>query len=128
MRKALELLAAAGEDGDQDGGIMRKVVAENAVVIFARNGCCMCHVVKLLLHGHGVSPTVVDVDELNEVKLAGELTEMIGGEEGPGSAAAMQFPAVFVGGELFGGLEEIMGAHISGELVPKLREARALWL
>ncbi|KAK4421200.1 Glutaredoxin-C9 [Sesamum alatum] len=103
-----------------DAQSVRKLVAENAVVVFARRGCCMCHVVKLLLHGHGVNPSIFDVDDQNEADVKNELTEIIGG--------VPQFPAVFVGGELFGGLEDIMGAHISGELVPRLREARALWL
>ncbi|XP_047956668.1 glutaredoxin-C9-like [Salvia hispanica] len=95
---------------------LRELVAEKAVVVFAHKGCCMCHVVKLLLNGHGVNPAILDVDELNE----GDVTEIVGG--------APQFPAVFLGGVLFGGVEQVMGAHISGELVPRLRQARALWL
>jgi glutaredoxin-related protein len=35
---------------------------------------------------------------------------------------------VFIGGNLFGGLDRIMATHISGELVPILKQARALWL
>ncbi|KAL0305695.1 UNVERIFIED_CONTAM: Monothiol glutaredoxin-S13 [Sesamum radiatum] len=108
--------SSSGEDTKS----VRNLVAENAVVVFARKGCCMCHVVKLLLHGHGVSPTIVHVDDQNESDVITEISEI--------NSAAPQFPAVFVGGELFGGLEEIMGAHISGELVPRLRQARALWL
>ncbi|XP_022869724.1 glutaredoxin-C9-like [Olea europaea var. sylvestris] len=104
-----------------------KLVAENAVVIFARSGCCMCHVVKLLLHGHGVNPTIFDIDEQNEASVTGELSKIIGIGEAK-AAGRPQFPAVFVGGKLFGGLEEVMAAHISGELVPMLRKARALWL
>ncbi|KAL2524221.1 Glutaredoxin-C9 [Abeliophyllum distichum] len=104
-----------------------KLVAENAVVVFARSGCCMCHVVKLLLHGHGVNPTIFDVDEQNEATVTGELSKIIGTGEA-NTSCMPQFPAVFVGGKLFGGLEEIMAAHISGELVPVLRKARALWL
>ncbi|KAG8365511.1 hypothetical protein BUALT_Bualt18G0112600 [Buddleja alternifolia] len=117
----------SGEDGINDAKRVRKLVAENAVVVFARTGCCMCHVVKLLLHGHGVNPSIFDVDEQNEAEVKEELSKIIG-VDAAGNAAEPQFPAVFVGGELFGGLEEIMGAHISGELVPRLRAARALWL
>ncbi|EYU43367.1 hypothetical protein ABFS82_08G139700 [Erythranthe guttata] len=106
-----------------DAGSARKLVAENAVVVFARRGCCMCHVVQLLLRGHGVNPSIADVDEQNEADLADELAKIAGD-----GSAVPQLPAVFVGGELFGGLEEVMGAHISGELVPRLREAKALWL
>ncbi|XP_075481336.1 glutaredoxin-C9-like [Primulina tabacum] len=106
---------------------IRKVVAENAVVVFARKGCCMCHVIKLLLHGHGVKPAIFDVDEQNEAAVTNELFKLIG-EVGSGKAAYPQLPAAFVGGKLIGGLEKVMGAHISGELVPILKEARALWL
>ncbi|KAL8511542.1 hypothetical protein ACS0TY_018085 [Phlomoides rotata] len=103
---------------------VRQLVAENAVVVVARRGCCMCHVVKLLLHGHGVNPSIFDVDEQNEADLIKELSTI----NGAGKSTAPQFPAVFVGGAHLGGLEAVMAAHISGELVPRLREARALWL
>ncbi|CAN1283876.1 GRXC9 [Linum perenne] len=71
----------------------------------------MCHVVKRLLNGLGVNPTVYDVDEPDE-----------------GHVADVQFPVVFVGGKVFGGLERVMATHISGELVPILKDAGALWL
>jgi glutaredoxin 3 len=37
-------------------------------------------------------------------------------------------PAVFVGGDLVGGTNRVMALHLSGELVPMLRNAGALWL
>ncbi|KAL8032535.1 hypothetical protein ABFX02_13G102600 [Erythranthe guttata] len=124
---------SAAPPPENSNSTVRELVAENSVVVFARKGCCMCHVVKLLLHGHGVNPTIVDIDEQNEAGIKNDLSRILGGGAVDGansgnSAAVPQFPAVFMGGELFGGLEEIMGAHISGELVPRLREARALWL
>lgn len=88
----------------------------------------MCHVVKLLLHGHGVNPTIVDVVDKNEADIKNELSGILGVDDAGNAAAPPPFPAVFMGGELFGGLEEIMAAHISGDLVPRLREAGALWL
>ncbi|XP_075515306.1 glutaredoxin-C9-like [Primulina tabacum] len=113
--------------GVNDAASVSRLVSENAVVVFARKDCCMCHVVKLLLNGHGVNPTVFDVDEAKEDDVVNELSRIIG-VDGSGNATRPQLPVVFVGGELFGGLENVMGAHISGELVPRLREARALWL
>ncbi|KAL3821444.1 hypothetical protein ACJIZ3_007349 [Penstemon smallii] len=90
------------------------MVEENAVIVFARKGCCLSHVVKCLLRGLGVNPTVYEVEEkdLNGVVL--ELEE--------------KFPAVFIGGQWFGGLDRIMAAHITGELTPLLKQAGALWL
>ncbi|KZV30567.1 hypothetical protein F511_05717 [Dorcoceras hygrometricum] len=37
-----------------------------------------------------------------------------------------QLAVEHVGGELFGGLEKVIGAHMSGELVPRLRQTRGL--
>ncbi|KAA8524308.1 hypothetical protein F0562_010731 [Nyssa sinensis] len=75
--------------------------------------------------GLGVNPAVYEVDEEDEVGVVGEL-EMIGA--GDGKDGRLQFPAVFIGGRLFGGLDRIMATHISGELIPVLKQAGALWL
>ncbi|XP_021294675.1 glutaredoxin-C9 [Herrania umbratica] len=103
-----------------------KLVLENAVIVFGRQGCCMCHVVKRLLLGLGVNPPVCEVDEEKEEAVLAELSR-INGERG-GEGGGVQFPAVFVGGKLFGGLDRVMSTHISGELVPILKDAGALWL
>ncbi|XP_052202618.1 glutaredoxin-C9-like [Diospyros lotus] len=112
--------------GVKIGTRAQRLVAENAVIVFARRGCCMCHVVKRLLLGHGVNPTVVEIEEQEEPAVIGELSSVlpVGGKDGQ----KVEFPAVFVGGKLFGGLEKIMESHISGELVPILKKAGALWL
>ena len=91
------------------------------MIVFGRSGCCMCHVVKRLLLGLGVNPLVVAVDDRREVAAIAELA-------GIGSSGDPQFPSVFVGGNHFGGLERVMATHISGELVPILKQAGALWL
>lgn len=101
------------------------MVSENAVVVFGRRGCCMCHVLRRLLLGHGVNPPVFEVDEEREAAVVDELSK-INGDDGGNNK--VQFPVVFVGGKVFGGLERVMATHISGELVPILREAGALWL
>ncbi|KAF3444058.1 hypothetical protein FNV43_RR13748 [Rhamnella rubrinervis] len=109
------------------------MVSESAVMVFVRRGCCMGHVVKHLLLGHGVNPSVCEVDEKDEAFVAKQLGS-IGAAEGEGDESlssrpsTVQFPAVFIGGRLFGGLDRVMAAHITGELVPLLKEAGALWL
>ncbi|KAI9198078.1 hypothetical protein LWI28_009726 [Acer negundo] len=123
-----------GNDGIGIGGCnttdvktVSKTVSENAVVMFGRRGCCMSHVVKTLLLGHGVNPAVFEVEEIDEANVVSELLR-INDRKGEDSGGGIQFPAVFVGGELFGGLDQVMAAHISGELVPILKGAGALWL
>ena len=105
-------------------GAATSAVSENAVVVFGRRGCCMCHVLRRLFLGHGVNPPVVELDEDRVAAVAEELAKIIGGDK----AASIQFPVVFVGGKAFGGLERVMASHISGELVPILKDAGALWL
>lgn len=102
-------------------GMIERLAAENAVVIFSQSTCCMCHAVKRLFCGMGVSPAVheLDLDPLgNELERA--LSCLLGG----GTA----LPVVFVGGKLVGAMDRVMASHINGTLVPLLKEAGALWL
>ncbi|CAN6883304.1 hypothetical protein Bca4012_069661 [Brassica carinata] len=97
------------------------LVMENAVVVFARRGCCMGHVVKRLLLTHGVNPLVVEIgEEDNNDIIISDLGKTVINKE--------NLPVMFIGGKLFGGLENLMAAHINGDLVPTLRQAGALWL
>lgn len=106
---------------------VKQLVTENAVIVFGRRGCCMCHVVKRLLLGLGANPAVFEVDEDDEAGVVDQMSRIAGTEGGIGNGKE-QFPAVFVGGKLFGGLDRIMATHISGELVPLLKQAGAIWL
>ncbi|XP_050213021.1 glutaredoxin-C9 [Mercurialis annua] len=106
---------------------VHKLVLENSVIVFGKRGCCMCHVVKRLLLGLGVNPAVFEVDEKEEAAVIDELSNVNGGRKRE-DGGKVQFPVVFVGGKLFGGLERVMATHISGELVPILKDVGALWL
>ncbi|XWS15787.1 hypothetical protein CRYUN_Cryun34aG0031800 [Craigia yunnanensis] len=122
------------DGANNDGGLVTngsensvtKLVVENAVIVFGRRGCCMCHVVKRLLLGLGVNPAVCEVEEEKEEAMLNELSRI--NIERCGERGGIQFPAVFVGGKFFGGLDRVMSTHISGELVPILKDAGALWL
>lgn len=83
----------------------------------------MGHVAKRLLLTHGVNPLVVEVDEEdhnNDDNIKTEVGETVINKD--------KLPVMFIGGKLFGGLENLMAAHINGDLVPTLRQAGALWL
>ncbi|XP_055808606.1 glutaredoxin-C9-like [Solanum dulcamara] len=115
-------------------GNFKKMVTENAVIVFRRRGCCMSHVIKCLLQCLGANPFMYDIEEKYENEAIVEL-EDIGKIVGRGDreddrslSLPLPLPAVFIGGELFGGLDRIMAAHISGELCPVLKNAGALWL
>lgn len=97
---------------------IRGLILENPVLVIGRHGCCMCHVVRRLLLGLGVNPSMYEVKDDEQV---GVVQELAGDQR-------LQFPAVFIGGRLVGGLDRLMAVHISGDLVPILKEAGALWL
>ncbi|CAN6209323.1 unnamed protein product [Urochloa humidicola] len=105
-----------------------RMASGNAVVVFSASGCCMCHVVKRLLLGLGVGPTVYELDQLASTAGGG------GGREIQAALAQLlppgqpPVPVVFVGGRLLGGVEKVMSCHINGTLVPLLKQAGALWL
>ncbi|KAK1405264.1 Glutaredoxin domain-containing protein [Heracleum sosnowskyi] len=102
---------------------LKKMVSQNAVIVFGKRGCCMIHVVTRLLQGQGVNPAVYEIDDKDENDVVSQLKKFDAGKDDK-----LQLPAVFIGGQLFGGLDRIMATHISGELIPVLKQARALWL
>lgn len=102
-------------DGEAPAERVGRLVRESPVVIFARRGCCMAHVMRRLLAAVGAHATVIELDAG-----AAEEQELAAAVEGGG------VPALFVGGDPVGGLEGLMGLHLSGRLVPRLRELGAL--
>ncbi|XP_060198579.1 glutaredoxin-C9-like [Lycium barbarum] len=90
---------------------------------------CMSRVVKCLLQCLGVNPVIYDIEEKDENMVVAELDYI--GKTADGDrkdCRRLQFPVVFIGGELFGGLDRIMAAHISGEFNPVLKQSVTLWL
>ncbi|KAK9142383.1 hypothetical protein Syun_011783 [Stephania yunnanensis] len=110
-------------DGEEETAERRieRLISENPVVIFSRSSCYMCHVMKKLLSAIGVHPTVIELEE-GEVDALAVLDEGI--SDGGGGGVA---PAVFIGGASIGGLDRLIALHLSGNLIPKLREVGALW-
>ncbi|KAK8935968.1 Monothiol glutaredoxin-S2 [Platanthera zijinensis] len=92
---------------------MERVIAESPVVIFSRRSCCMCHVMKRLLVAVGVHPTVIELEEDEEAAAIAA------------TGSEVNMPAMFIGGEAVGGIEGLMALHLSGELLPRLREVGA---
>ncbi|URD85730.1 GLutaRedoXin [Musa troglodytarum] len=79
----------------------------------------MVHVVRRLLLGQGVNPVVCEVGEdADEAAIMASLPPEAHDER----------PTAVATGRLVGGLDRLMAVHISGELVPILKRAGALWL
>ncbi|KAM7271881.1 hypothetical protein ACFE04_031095 [Oxalis oulophora] len=102
------------------------LVSENSTIIFTKKGCCMGHVVKSLLLCHGVNPAIHQIEDgEEEVDI---LNEFMKNKKVNVNGENMEFPCVFVGGKFYGGLEKVINTHITGDLVPVLKQAGALWL
>eukprot|EP01018_Ginkgo_biloba_P002341 Gb_07827 [translate_table: standard] len=122
-RPALQLASAGIESVQAERPLERihRLASDNAVLVFSTTSCCMCHVVKRLFCSLGVNPAVCELDEEDGgADMEKVLVRLVGKKPA--------LPAVFIGGKLVGGLDRLMADHISGDLVPKLKEAGALWL
>ncbi|CAL5357585.1 unnamed protein product [Camellia sinensis] len=94
--------------------------ARNPVVIFSKSGCCICHTIKTLMYNFGASPAIYELDELpNGRQLEKELKAL---------GRQPTVPAVFIGGELVGGSNEVMSLHLQRRLVQLLIQAGAIFV
>lgn len=78
---------------------------------------------RRLLTTLGVHPTVIELDDAEMGRARAALGELDSAE-----GASSGGPAVFIGGSHVGGMEGLMALHLSGRLLPMLREAGAAWL
>ncbi|KAJ8619549.1 hypothetical protein MRB53_028078 [Persea americana] len=101
--------------------MVQNLASEHAVVIFSMSSCCMCHTIKTLFGEIGVHPAVYELDqELRGREMQAALTELV--------RRRPPVPAVFIGSQFRGSNREVMQLHITGALIPLLREAGAIWL
>jgi len=124
--------------------VVESLIKGNPVIVIGKRGCFMCHVVRKLLLGLGVNPPIFEIDGDDDLSKGMLVNALISNENKIGEISSnnnnnnknkdssyegkLQFPLVFVGGKLFGGLDKVMATHLSGELVPILKQAGALWL
>jgi glutaredoxin 3 len=98
-----------------------RLASERAVVVFSKSSCCMSHTVTRLFIDLGVNPSVHELDEDPRGRdMEKALTKLLG--------QSSAVPAVFIGGKLVGSTNKIMSLHMSGNLVPMLRNAGAIWV
>ncbi|KAF3456151.1 hypothetical protein FNV43_RR00801 [Rhamnella rubrinervis] len=97
-----------------------KMASERPVVIFSKSSCCMCHSIKTLLCDFGVNPAVYELDEIPRGREIEQALSRLG--------CSPTVPAVFIGGELIGGANEIMSLHLKRSLIPMLKNAGAIWV
>ncbi|RWR94678.1 glutaredoxin-C1-like protein [Cinnamomum micranthum f. kanehirae] len=95
------------------------VTSHYPVVIFSLSSCCMCHTIKTLFCELGVNPAIHELDkDPNGREMEKVLSRLLG--------RSPPVPIVFIGGQLVGSTDRIMTLHISGSLIPLLKEVGAL--
>ncbi|XP_010524509.1 PREDICTED: monothiol glutaredoxin-S4 [Tarenaya hassleriana] len=99
---------------------LQKMVSEKPVVIFSKNSCCMSHTIKTLFYDFGVNPTVYELDEIDNGREMERALAQLG--------CSPTVPAVFVGGQLVGGANQVMSLHLNRSLIPMLKSVGALWV
>ncbi|KAK8971990.1 hypothetical protein V6N11_041926 [Hibiscus sabdariffa] len=97
-----------------------KLASEKPVVIFSKSSCCMSHTIKTLFYDFGVD---LAVNELDKIPRGCEIEQAL-----LRLGCNPSVPAVFIGGELVGGANEVMTLHLNRSLVPVLKQVGALWV
>ncbi|KAL4563409.1 hypothetical protein LXL04_027450 [Taraxacum kok-saghyz] len=101
-------------------GSVKRLVADNPVVIFSKTSCSMSHSIKTLIRSFGANPTIHELDEIsNGQQVEEELLEL---------GCSPSVPVVFIGKKLVGGANEVMRLNVRCRLKPLLIEANAIWL
>lgn len=80
----------------------------------------MCHTVKTLFVEFGANPAVHELDEVSRGREIEQILLSLG--------CNPAVPAVFIGGKLVGGANEVMSLHLNRSLIPMLQKAGALWV
>ncbi|KAF5190391.1 Glutaredoxin [Thalictrum thalictroides] len=97
-----------------------RLASSKAVVIFSKSTCCMCTTIKSLFSDIGVNALVLEIDQDPKGR---ELERAL-----LRKGCNPSVPAVFIGGELIGGANEVMACHLNGSLRLLLKNAGAIWL
>ncbi|GAA0185218.1 hypothetical protein Leryth_019120 [Lithospermum erythrorhizon] len=101
--------------------MVSRMVSEKPVVIFSKSSCPMCYTIKSLFADFGVNAVAYELDEMPRGR---EIEQALKQRLGCNPIT----PAVFIGGQLVGGENEVMSLHLQRSLKPMLKRAGALWL
>ncbi|KAD3068844.1 hypothetical protein E3N88_36724 [Mikania micrantha] len=79
---------------------VKRLVADNPLVIFSKASCSISHSIKTLIRNFGANPTVYELDEITN----GELVET----ELLGLGCSPSVPVVYIGKKMVGGANELI--------------------
>ncbi|XP_010243564.1 PREDICTED: glutaredoxin-C11 [Nelumbo nucifera] len=95
------------------------LASRNPVVIFSKSSCGLCHAAETLIRSFGASPAVCELDLEPHGKEIERALQRLGRKS---------VPAIFIGGVLVGGSEELLTLQLDGSLKQKLILAGAIFL
>ncbi|KAK4720915.1 hypothetical protein R3W88_011148 [Solanum pinnatisectum] len=99
-------------------GMVTKLGATSAVVIFTKSSCCISHSIET--RSFGANSTIYELDtHPNEKQMEKALMEL---------GCQPSVPAIFIGKELVGGANEIMSLNVRGKLKQLFIRANAIWV
>ncbi|GAB2281329.1 Monothiol glutaredoxin-S6 [Dionaea muscipula] len=101
--------------------MIRHLVDQKPVVIFAKSTCCMCHSIKQLICSYGANPTVYELDTIPNGRDIEKALQKLAG-------AKPSVPTVFIGQRFVGGANDVISHQVQGKLVPMLMDAGAIWI
>lgn len=101
-------------------GKVKRLVADNLLVIFSKKNCYVCDYIKFVLRNFGANPTIYELDEIETGQQVEEELLRLG--------CSPSVPVVFIGKKLIGGSNEVLSLGIKGGLKPLLIEAKAIWI
>ncbi|XP_059648698.1 monothiol glutaredoxin-S2-like [Cornus florida] len=99
--------------------MVMNMASQRPLVIFSRSSCSMCDTITILFRNFGADPAIHQLDQMPRGREIEQALLTLGYNA---------VPVVFIGGTLVGGANEVTSLHLERSLVPKLREAGAIWL
>ncbi|KAG5567681.1 hypothetical protein RHGRI_003026 [Rhododendron griersonianum] len=95
------------------------VAQSRPLVIFSKTSCCMSEAIRILFYGFGANPAIYEDELQNGQQLERELVA---------SGRRPSVPAVFIGGRLVGGSNEVMSLQVKGDLKKMLLKHQVIRL
>ncbi|XP_004496051.1 monothiol glutaredoxin-S6-like [Cicer arietinum] len=100
--------------------ILAALTADKPVVIFSKSSCCMGHSVKALISSFGAKITVIEVDKMVNCEQIERALIQLG--------CRPSVPAVFIGQQFIGGVDQVIRLNVQNKLAPLLLSAKAIFI
>ncbi|AES82093.1 putative thioredoxin-disulfide reductase [Medicago truncatula] len=99
--------------------LLASLTENKPVVMFSKSTCPMSHTVRELIRGFGTEPYVIEIDKMpNGQQIERALIQL---------GRRPTVPAVFIGQQFIGGIDELISLNVQNKLVQLLLKAKAIF-